>query len=213
MSQNEVQANPVIYSRKDYIMVLSDAQLAFATLVALRHAQIAAWKGDTEAREADLTRLIMARYTRHERHHYNRYLESLKAPAKLSWWAKMLGRKLVDKTDIYGSLEAYTSITNGTTFETYKEAEFARVKGYGYTDRVDALRWFASNANDFLRNEWEEPLETVTRILSEVEYGNFDAQFIIPREDFDNYASAMLKADSGKIDAVEGKIYTNREWY
>jgi hypothetical protein len=212
MSQKEVQANSVIYSRKDYIALLADVKRAYKKLKTLRAAQIEEWKSDTEAREKDLEGTLIARYTREDYYKYNDYVERLAKPVTLSWWKKLLGIKPVQKTDEYGSAVAYTSMLKGTNFDEYKSGQIADAMQL-YGDRVEILRRFAANAREFLVNEWTEELEVITPMLAEVEYGNLDAQFIIPREEFDKYAAALLLADAGKLEPVEGKIYPNRGWY
>lgn len=206
MADKEVQANSVIYSRKDYIAVLTDAQLAFAKLLALRHAQIAEWKSDTEARERDLEGLLISRYIN------TRYLERLATPQPHPWWKKLLGIKAVTRTDRYGSVVAYTSAIHGTDFEEYKATEIASALEM-YEDRVEIMRRFAANSREFLVNEWDDLLEEVTEALNEVEYGNIEAQFIIPRTEFDKYATAALRAAIGTIEELCGKVYPNRGWY
>ena len=212
MSQNEVQANSVIYSRNDYIAVLTDAKTALSKLAALREAQIAEWSEDTEAREADLNELIMNRYTRRQKYHYKTYLDSLIVPEKQSWLDKLMGRKPEPKTDEYGSLEAFIAAKTGRTFSEYKASELTRVQEYCQDGGVlEYLRWFSCNARKFLDNDWADELRVVTQHLSEVEYGNFDAQFVIPREEFSDYTKAMILAESGKIPAVSGKLYPDSD--
>ena len=209
MTTQQVQANSVIYERSEYIAVLADAKRSLSILKDLRQAQIDEWKSDTAAREADLNTALLYRFTKYNRDEYKRYLEKVKNPPKLSWWQLLLGQTRHDDVDRYGSLEAFTEAKTGQTFAEFKAETIAYYQGHELSNAYDdnkllnVLGWVGS-IGKFIDNEWEFQFNDTSRKLWEVTESKFDAQFVIPRETFDIYAQASIKAATGKVDPVVG---------
>lgn len=198
MSQNEVQANSVIYSRKDYIMLLEEAQAAFAVLAKWRQIEIDAWVADTEARENDLRELFSKRFTRGYEYKFERQLEAQTKSARQTLFDII--RRRPQRT-VFDTIEEYAAHMRGMTLEQYIESEQERLSAY-CGDTITLLRWLSHNGHAVLDNEWRFGYDTVTRKLAEVSHGNLDAQFVIPRSEFDDYMAAMLLVEKGSLPKV-----------
>lgn len=203
MSQNEVQANSVIIPRDDYLEMLYDARNAYVKLTNWRQAQIDEWLNDTVAREADLNRMLEHRFTRRYKYQFDDYNESLDAPSRRTWLEIIMLRKPKPKR-VFNSIIEFTEAARGQTFEQFKR-EFMQ-DNHGRAVIPDAFYWLATNTRAFVFNEWKTHLDAIEADISLVEYGARTEQFVIPRDEYNEYRNAMVLASQNELPPADGEL-------